>query len=110
MQLRRRLIISCLGAALLGFIATATATQTDTYGLHSVPPPGKVTIDGDLTDWDLSGQTLMCYDVEALQDIYSANVAVMHDAENLYVSIHWKDTTPMGNSHDPRYEAHKGWA
>ena len=110
MQLRPKLIIASLAAAFLGFASPATATQTDTYGLHAVPTPGRVTIDGDLADWDLSGQSLMCYDVETLQDVYSAKVAVMYDAENLYVGIHWKDTTPMGNCHDPRYEAHKGWA
>ena len=86
------------------------AVQTDTFGLHAVPLPGPVVIDGKLSDWDLSGSALMCYDVETLRDVYSAEVAVMHDAQNLYLSFRWKDPLPMGNSHDPRYEAHKGWA
>lgn len=110
MKLRPCYILPSLAAALLGFVSSASAAQTDTYGLHAVPVPGKVAIDGDLADWDLSGQSLMCYDVESLQDVYSAKVALMYDAENLYVSIHWKDSTPMGNRHDPRYEAHKAWA
>ncbi len=103
-------ITASLIAACLGLVSQATATQTDTYGLHAVPIPGKVAIDGNLDDWDLSGQTLMCYDVESLQDVYSAKVATMYGADNLYVSLHWKDRTPMGNKHDPRFEAHKGWA
>jgi len=103
-------ITASLIAACLGLVSQATAAQTDTYGLHAVPIPGKVAIDGNLDDWDLSGQTLMCYDVESLQDVYSAKVATMYDADNLYVSLHWKDRTPMGNKHDPRFEAHKGWA
>jgi hypothetical protein len=110
MQLRPKHLLPSLAVAFLGLASSAQTAQTDTYGLHAVPASGKVTIDGELADWDLSGQTLMCYDVEALQDVYSAKVAVMYDTENLYVSIHWKDTTPMGNRHDPRYEAHKGWA
>ncbi len=86
------------------------ATQTDNHGIHAVPTPGKVTIDGKLDDWDLSGQVVMCYDLENLRDIYSAEVAMMHDAEAFYVAIHWKDPQPMGNSHHPRYQANKGWA
>lgn len=88
----------------------AHATQTDNFGLRAVPPPGKVIIDGQLNDWDLSGQVLMCYDLETLQEKYSAKVALMYDADNLYVSIHWKDEVPMGNSHDPKFQAQKGWA
>ncbi|RYX84494.1 hypothetical protein EON83_09950 [bacterium] len=52
----------------------------------------------------------MTYDVESLRDVYSAQVATAYDAENFYISLHWKDPIPMGNSHDPRYGANKGWA
>ena len=89
---------------------TVHATQSDNHGMHAVPVPGKMTIDGKLDDWDLSGQVLMCYDIETLRDIYSAQVALMYDAENLYVAVHFKDKTPLGNSHDPRYQADRGWA
>ncbi len=95
---------------LLGTEYAAYATQTDNHGLHAVPAPGKITIDGRLDDWDLSGQTLMCYDIETLKDVYSANVAMMYDAANLYVSLHWKASRPMSNSHDPHYQASRGWA
>jgi len=91
-------------------VAVAPATMTDNHGIHAVPPPGKVVIDGKLDDWDLSGQVLMCYDVENLKDTYSAKIASMYDAENLYISVHWTDQTPMGNSHDPHYQAGKAWA
>jgi len=86
------------------------AIQTDTRGAHAVPAPGSVAIDGKLDDWDLSGRFLQCYDVETLRDVYSGEVAFMYDADNLYVAIHWKDATPMGNCHNPRYQADKGWA
>jgi hypothetical protein len=99
-----------LAAALALSTGLAHATQTDNRGIHAVPAPGKVSVDGSLSDWDTSGQVLMCYDLEALRDIYSAQVAAMYDAQNFYVGIHWKDPHPMGNSHDPRYQANKGWA
>ena len=100
-----------LVVVLLGLSAISVlAVQTDNHGIHAVPTPGKVTIDGALKDWDLSGQILQCYDIEALQDIYSARIAMMYDTDNLYVSIHWKDPIPMGNSHDPHYQAGRGWA
>lgn len=81
---------------------------------HSWPAcragPSNTTIDGNLADWDLSGQVWMCYDLESLQEVYSAKVAVMYDVQYLYIAILFKDSTPMGNRHDPRYEAHIGWA
>ena len=94
----------------MGLCQMALAAQTDNRGIHAVPPPGKVVIDGRLDDWDLSGQTLICYDVASLKDVYSGRIAMMYDEEALYVSIHWKDRTPMGNSHDPQFQAHRGWA
>lgn len=98
----------CAGLSL----STAFAIQTDNHGIHAVPvpEPARLAIDGDLSDWDLSGEILMTYDLESLVDVYSGRVAAMYDADNLYVSIRWKDATPMGNSHDPRYQANKGWA
>ena len=86
------------------------SAQSETQGIHAVPVPGPVTIDGDLADWDLSGAYLQCYDVVELREVYSAKVAMMHDAQALYVAIHWVDSVPLGNSHDPRFSASKGWA
>ena len=100
-----------LGLGLLAALCGgAMAVQTDTHGLHAVPAPGAVAIDGKLDEWELSGASLMCYDVEALKDVYSATVAMMYDGTNLYVGIHWKDSNPMGNIHDPRYQSNMGWA
>ena len=59
-------------------LGTAGAIQTDNHGLHAVPAPaGGVKMDGDLSDWDLSGQMLITYDLESLRDIYSAQVPAM---------------------------------
>jgi hypothetical protein len=96
-----------LGLACSGALSAA---QSDNHGIHAVPPPGPVVIDGGLEDWDLSGSVLMCYDLESLRSIYSAQVSLMYDADNLYLALRWKDPLPLGNSHDPRYQANKGWA
>ena len=108
--MRRTAIVIGAAAAILLVTGAARAIQTENRGIRAVPPPGKVTIDGRLDDWDLSGQVLICYDVGALKDVYSARVAMMYDAAAFYVAIHWKDPAPMGNSHDPRFQAGKGWA
>lgn len=97
-------------AVLLLVSISAYAMQTDNRGIHAVPASKPIVIDGKLDEWDLSGQTLICYDVQSLRDVYSTEAALTYDAENLYVSLHWKDPIPMGNSHDPRYAANKGWA
>lgn len=106
-------LLSCrlpLTLVLMAIAQFAHATQSDNHGMHAAPAPGKVVIDGKLDDWDLSGQVLMCYDIESLMDVYSTQVATMYDTENFYVSLHWVDKTPMGNSHDPRYQPDRGWA
>lgn len=102
--------IKATALALLLSSVPAFAVQTDNLGIYAVPVPGKVAVDGKLDDWDLTGQVLMTYDIETLRDIYSGQVASMYDADNLYVSIHWKDPIPMGNPHDPLYSAHRGWS
>ena len=108
MKILLRVGVGIMLVATMG--AGAHATQTDNHGLHAVPTTGAVVTDGKLNDWDLSGQTLMCYDVETLRDTYSAQVAMMYDRDNLYVSLHWKSPHPLGNHHDPHYQADKGWA
>ncbi|MFA6290522.1 MAG: hypothetical protein WC637_02000 [Victivallales bacterium] len=80
----------------------AWASSTINRGIHAVPAPVKVSVDGKLDDWDLSGKILICPDVETMRDSYAGEVALMYDADNLYVSVHWKDPVPMGNAHDPR--------
>lgn len=97
-------------AAFLGFTSSAMATQTENHGIHAVPAPAKVAIDGDLAEWDKSGVIISSYDLESLRDIYSAQTMAMYDADNFYLAIHWKDPHPMGNSHDPRYQAGRGWS
>jgi hypothetical protein len=83
--------------------------STETVGMHATPAPGKVVIDGKLDDWDLSGARLMCYDVVALKDRLSGTVAFMWDADYYYVSIHWRDPSPMVNGFDPLIDYGNSW-
>lgn len=94
---------------LLSWCATAWALATHTTGLHAVPTQGAVQIDGQLAEWDLSGRVLICADLEALKDRYSAQASLMYDADNLYVALQWKDPVPMGNQHDHN-TCNFGWA
>jgi hypothetical protein len=80
------------------------ARQTDNHELLAVPAPGRVVVDGDLSDWDLSGRIVVCSDVENLLGKCSASVAMMYDAEALYVGVDWNDPTPMVNNYDPRFD------
>lgn len=106
----KNVAMSALLLASLAMPTLALAQQTDNHGIHAVPAPANVRIDGRLDDWDRSGQVVMCYDLDSLRDTYGAEVAMMFDRENLYIGVHWKDATPLGNSHDPRYSALRGWA
>ena len=64
---------------------------------HTVPAaPGSVRIDGDLSDWNLSGRFLSRCD-EPYAETYYLEGAMMYDARCLYVSAHIGDPAPMRN-------------
>ncbi|MCY3024347.1 MAG: hypothetical protein NTW87_35675 [Planctomycetota bacterium] len=88
----------------MSFAQAVRAEGTDNHVLHAVPVPGKVTIDGSLDDWDCSGRVPICSDVTRLWGQYSAWVAMMYDAEALYVGVDWCDPTPMVNNYDPDFD------
>jgi len=76
--------------------------------LYAVPVPEKVTIDGKLDDWDLSGQIEM-FVIQATRGTMNAKFAVMYDAEALYLSGDVNDPSPMMNMRDPRTDPGQGW-
>lgn len=76
--------------------------------IYATPAPGEITVDGDLEDWDLSGQ-ILSYVVPETQDMQSARTAMMYDGDALYVSGIVRDTSPMMNRHDPKTDADKAW-
>ena len=75
----------------------AWATETENLGIHILPAPGKMKIDGKIDDWDLSGGVFACGDVEHLRDKLAVWLHAQYDAENLYILARWVDETPMNN-------------
>jgi hypothetical protein len=73
-----------------------------------VPTPGKVTIDGKLDDWDLSGEIEM-FVIQATRGTMNAKFAIMYDAEALYLGADVNDPSPMMNMRDPRTDPRQGW-
>jgi hypothetical protein len=73
-----------------------------------VPRPGPVVIDGKLDDWDLSGQ-IWVYVAPETSEMQSAQIALMYDAEALYVSGVVRDPTPLMNRHDPKVDGDRAW-
>ena len=88
----------------------ALARQTDNHVLHAVPAPERVSVDGRLSEWDRSGEILVCSNVEEFLDVYSARVSMMYDAEALYVGIDWTDPTPMLNLYHPLVDVDRRFA
>lgn len=95
----------------LWMCAQVASAQTG-RGMHkkifAVPKPAALKIDGDLSDWDLTGQ-IHTYVAAETADMMSARLAVMYDKEALYVSAVVRDASPMMNRHDPKVDPEKAW-
>ncbi len=87
-----------LGLTLQAFGYVAIMNKTDNSAVHVVPAPGAVTIDGDLKEWDLSGEILMFMD-ESSKSAYSVRAAMMYDKDYLYIGARVKDPTPLVNNY-----------
>jgi len=101
-----------LWAALLALAASgpaAWAQRTLNRGLHAVPAPAQVSIDGDLSEWDSSGAIICCKDVATMLDTESVRVSAMWDRDDLYVAFEFRDPTPMQNKIDPVTMPGNGW-
>ena len=64
---------------------SAAATETENQGIRILPAPGKVTVDGDFNDWDLSGGVFVCSDAENLRERFACWFHAMWDKDDLYV-------------------------
>jgi len=102
-----RLLLVAL-AWVLGVSAARAQGVYHNQRLFVVPAPGKVTVDGDLADWDLSGE-IYTYVIEATADFQSARTAMMYDAEALYISSRVADPSPLLNKADPAVNPDFGW-
>ncbi|MHC4502856.1 MAG: sugar-binding protein [Planctomycetota bacterium] len=82
--------------------------QSQNEGILVLPRPGEVNVDGDLSDWDLSGRIWVFADRD-VRSRFSAKVSAMWDESNLYVAARWKDPTPMYSMIDPDFNPNDGW-
>ena len=87
----------------------AVQNKADHTELRIVPALGKVTIDGDLKDWDLSGPILMFID-KASKETHQLRGAMMYDKEYLYVCGRLKDPTPMRNQYHFGGQVNMAWS
>ena len=87
------------GFIALAVVSIARATETENLGMRILPAPGKVTVDGKFSDWDLSGGVLVCGDVESGRDKFSSWLHLMYDGKLLYGLVRVKDEHPLVNSH-----------
>jgi hypothetical protein len=107
MDLKQMRLLAAIACTAL-VAALAQAQQSDNNALHAVPPPGAVVVDGKLDDWDLSGQIEVFANYRT-RGTYSAKVAAMYDRDAFYLSIQWRDPTPLQNRVDANFEIGSGW-
>lgn len=89
-----------MAAAVLALVIAvqgAAAVETEHLNFQVLPAPGKVAVDGNFDDWDLTGGIFACGDPETLRDKYALWFHAMYDADNLYILARWIDETPMNN-------------
>ncbi len=84
---------------LVGMSAALAVRPSLNTVLRSVPTPGEIKIDGNLDDWDTSGEILICDDLD--NPLHAVRVATMYDDIGLYLSFRFFDLTPMINHTGP---------
>jgi len=77
--------------------ASLHATETENQNIRVLPVPGKLTVDGTASGWDLSGGVFCCWDVENQRDKMAVWLHAMYDAENFYILARFTDETPLSN-------------
>ena len=76
--------------------------------VHIVPAPAGIVIDGNLSDWDRSGQFAIACREPYSKDYYVEGL-MMYDRDFLYIGAHVGDPAPMANAFDPATEPSVGW-
>ena len=106
---RVALLLACLVAPAIALPCLANDNGRGRHKqLYAVPAPGKVTIDGKLDDWDLSGQIEM-FVIQATRGTMNAKFAVMYDADAIYLGADVNDPNPMMNMRSPETDPMQGW-
>jgi hypothetical protein len=81
---------------------------SEVSSLDVLAVPGRVTIDGDLSDWDLSG-TFEARCAEPFAEAYYVRGSMMYDEQHLYLAARVGDPMPMRNMIDPHTDAWSAW-
>lgn len=84
-------------AAVLLCVMVAQARETENHGIRILLAAKTVTVDGLITDWDLSGGVFTCPDAEMLRERTAVWTHAMYDGEYLYLLERWVDDTPLNN-------------
>ncbi len=89
-----KMVVVLLVVLILGYV---NAVETENHTSRILPAPGEVFIDGKTDDWDLSGGTFACGDLERYREQFGVWLHLMYDEENLYILGRWNDPTPLNN-------------
>src|SRR5262245_62310042 len=97
---------------LLALVCHSGLAQENGNGRHSrlyaVPAPGPVTVDGDLKDWDRSGE-LETYVMAATREVQFGKIAMMYDKDALYIGGVFRKPYIIINRHSPEADGERGW-
>ena len=101
-----------LGMAFCCGMAAAQDEDICGWGLHkrvfAVPAPKHIVINGKLDGWDLSAAVDTFVTLSAKETI-SGRLAIMYDANALYLGADVRDPTPMMNRHSPEADGEMAW-
>jgi hypothetical protein len=83
-------------------------TASQVSSLDVLAAPGPVTVDGDLSDWNLSG-TFEARCAEPFAESCYVDGGMMYDKQHLYVAARVGDPMPMRNVIDPNIDPWSAW-
>ena len=101
-KVRKTLLIPGAATLCLGMFSCTALAGESTAVAHQAQ--GAVTIDGDLSEWDLSSPIEIKDESQVIRDAehwlgetdVSSSVYLMWDEENLYLAVDAKEATPFG--------------
>ncbi|MFZ4802916.1 MAG: hypothetical protein ACOYLR_13440, partial [Chlorobium sp.] len=84
-------------------------THLNAFPVQDAAKNGKITVDGDLSEWKLETFIDMYADPD-LKEFFSCKVATAYDANGLLIAVKYVDASPMVNHVDPTVDPFRGWA
>jgi len=108
----KRMMFTLLLTGVVGTVCAESqnmiGNQSQNEGMSALPTIGEVKIDGDLSDWDLSGRIWVFAD-KGVRTRFSVECSAMWDSEAVYIAAKWKDSTPMFSLVNPAFNSESGW-